>query len=296
MKVLIVGGTGFIGEEVLKLIKNQNIEVYAIKNKKNFRDQDNNINWIKCNIFNDMELKKVFQKVQPQYLLNLAWKTSSDYWTANYNFDFLKAGLSLLQYFKLNGGKRAVFAGTCAEYKSKSTPLREEDLTESETTYAKCKNCLREIAEYYSLQNDISFAWGRIFYAFGRNERETSLTSYLINNLSKNREAIINNGNAIRDYVYVKDVAEAFIKLLFSDVTGSVNICSGKGIVLKNYAKMIAQKLNKAQYLVCQENNEFSVVVGDNAKLLNEVGYKFRYDLSLALNDMIYNKKGGRYG
>ncbi|MDR3156975.1 MAG: NAD(P)-dependent oxidoreductase [Lactobacillales bacterium] len=288
MKVLIIGGTGFIGEEILKLIRNQNIEIYAIKNKKNFQDQDNNINWIKCDIFNDMELKKVFQEVKPQYLLNLAWRISQNYWIANYNFDFLKTSISLLQYFKLNGGKRVVFAGTCAEYKYKSTPLKEGDLTESETTYAKCKNSLREIAEYYSLQNDVSFVWGRIFYAFGRNERETCLTSYLIKNLSKNKKVIINNGNAIRDYIYVKDVAGAFIKLLFSDVKGSVNVCSGKGIILKKYAKMIAQKLNKAQYLVFQENNEFSIIVGDNGRLLNEVGYKFRYDLSSALNDMIY--------
>jgi nucleoside-diphosphate-sugar epimerase len=205
------------------------------------------------------------------------------------NFAFLKAGLNLLQAFKMNGGRRAVFVGTCLEYKHKNNPLKETDPLYPITVYAQCKNCLRELAELYSIQNDISFAYGRFFFAYGGNENKQRLTRYLIDNLSQNKCAIINNGNLIRDYMYVKDAARSFVKLLSGNIEGAVNICTGNGISLRDFAMLIAEKLGKTEYLIIKEclADQPNVIIGDNTKLICEVGYSIEFSLDSALNKII---------
>ena len=102
--------------------------------------------------------------------------------------------MNMLSAFKQNGGRRAVFAGTCFEYKFKDAPLKENDELNPLTIYAKCKVELFKQATEYCIQNGISFGWGRIFYVYGKNENEKRLTPYLINNLKNNKTTEIKCG------------------------------------------------------------------------------------------------------
>ena len=75
------------------------------------------------------------------------------------NFSFLASGIRLIQSFHGNGGKRAVYAGTCGEYEPASYALKEaHPLATKMTNYAFCKAKLHEIAEQFCHANQISFA------------------------------------------------------------------------------------------------------------------------------------------
>lgn len=287
-KVIITGATGLIGKEAVEPLKKSGFEVYALTIDKNNPDLD--IKWIDCNIFNSNKLQEVFSEVKPSHLLNFAWATTDDYLTSNTNFDFLKAGLDLLKFFKENGGKRAIFSGTCFEYAFKDSPLKETDSINPQTVYAKCKNYLRELSELYCSKNDINFGWGRIFYVFGHGENDKRLTSHIINSLKSDKQVTINNGNLIRDYMYAKDIAAAFVKFLDSDINGIVNICTGKGISLKDYALTIGNKLNKSQLVnILQESASATpaIIVGDNTRLTKEVKYLPQYSTDTAIDNIL---------
>ncbi len=286
-KVLLTGATGLIGKEIIQPLKELGYEISALTIDEN--NPDNGINWIKCNLFDEEAIKQSMEQVKPTHLLNFAWATTGDYLTSGINLEFVKAGLNLLKYFKLNGGKRAVYVGTCFEYKFKDEPLKEYDSLNPQTLYAKSKNALHEIAEEFCKVNDISFGYGRIFYVFGHGENEKRLTAHLIKTLSENKEVIINCGSLIKDYMYTKDIAGAFAALLNSSVEGSVNICTGKGISLRDYSTYIAEKLGKTEYLTIKEeqNNQPKIIVGDNSRLLNEVGYKIQYSFENAIEEIL---------
>lgn len=286
-KILVTGATGLIGKELIKPLLDLGFEIHAITIDSAL---DNNVNWIKGDLFDFEFLKSVTEKVKPQYLLNMAWKTTGDYLKSDINYKFLNAGLELLKNFKNNGGKRAVFAGTCFEYKFKDTPLKETDeLEPDKTIYTLCKNKLHEQAEEFCKTNNISFGYGRIFYVFGRNEDKTRLTGMVLDKLSKNEKVIIKSGSLKKDYMYAKDIAGAFAKLVDSDTEGAVNICTGKAVTIKDYVLTIAKELNKEHLVIFQDepSNQPPIIVGDNSRLINEVGYKLQYPLTDGIKDIL---------
>lgn len=287
-KVILTGATGLIGKEAIEPLLNSGFEIYALTIEK-IPLHSTQINWIQCNLLDESVIKKTFEEIKPDYLLHFAWVASGDYLTSDINYQLRDASLNILKVFQENGGKRAVFAGTCFEYEFKNEPLKETDKLNPQTVYAKCKNELREKAQKFCEENEISFGWGRIFYVYGHGENEKRLTSHLINSLRQDKEVIITAGKLVRDYIYTKDIAGAFVKFLDTNVEGCVNICTNKPISIEEYARTIAKKLGKENLLVFRDESQGqpAFIVGDNSRLKNEVGYKLQYSLNEALDKII---------
>ncbi len=294
-KILITGATGLIGKELIAPLQERGFDIYALTIDKN--NPNNGVHYIPCNIFNHQETQKICSEVKAEYLLNMAWCTTGDYLSSDMNYDFLTAGVNLLKHFIQNGGKRIVFAGTCFEYKFKGSPLKETDaLDASKTTYTFCKDILHKTAAFYCLKHQISFAYGRIFYVYGRHENNTRLTGMLIDKLSKNEQVIIKSGNLQKDYMYAKDIAGAFAAVLDSGVKNEVNICTGKAISIKDFASKIAKEMYKEHLLVFKDepSNQPPLIVGDNTRLTKEVGYQIKYNLDNAIKEILDNYYGNK--
>lgn len=291
-KLFLTGGTGLIGKELLAPLTEAGFEVYALTIEDNNPELPN-IHWVKGNLFDEGFISAQLAQIKPEYLLNMAWCASGDYLSSNLNFDFLKAGLSLLKHFALNGGKRAVFAGTCFEYAFKDTPIKETDLIEPKSNYALCKQNLYQLASAFCKQNNISFACGRIFYVYGRGEHPSRLTQSVINNLKSGKSVTINHAQLAKDYMYTKDIAAAFTALTLSNVEGAVNICTGKGISLREYVGKIAKILGREDLLDLQQlpTPQPLKIVGDTEKLNKEVGFMPKYTLEQALQEILGEKK-----
>lgn len=287
-KVLLTGATGLIGKELIAPLKQNGFEIYAITTQNIQKD---NVNWLKGDIFDELSIKNVVSEVKPEYLLNLAWVTTGDYLNSELNYKFFDAGKKLLQCFRDQGGKRALFAGTCFEYKFSDNPLREEDeLDFLKTKYTLYKHRLHEYAEDFCRNNDISYGYGRIFYVYGKDEHKNRLTARVVNSLKNNQKISINNANLIRDYVYNRDVAGALVKFLMTNVQGVVNICTGKGISIKEYVSMIGRIMNKEDLITFIEDTDLTlpaIIIGNNERLINQVGYVFENDLEFNLKEIL---------
>lgn len=279
-KVLVTGIGGLIGKELETPLKNAGFEIYAISTSKKGQNIFNG------NLFDTNFVKNVLCEIKPQYLLNFAWKTVDDYLTTPDNYFYLTSSINLLYHFKKNKGKRFVSAGTCFEYNFKNEPLKETDkLFPQRNAYTYCKNTMREISEKYSKNNNISYAHGRIFYVYGKEENKNRLGGRLINNLKNNEPVIIKDGYLIRDYMCNKDIASAFVRLLDSDIEGPVNICTGKGITISEFANKYANKFQKTEFLKFEKTNtnQPPIIVGDNSKLK----YVPKYSIDKFLDELI---------
>lgn len=287
-KVLITGATGLIGKQLYAPLAQAGFDSYALT-----IDEENpavpHVTWLKANVFDEPKLAAVFEQLKPDYLLNMAWCASGDYQTSDLNFDFVRAGLTLLKHFQKNGGKRAVFTGTCLEYAPQNTPIAETDPLSPTTPYAHCKNALHVLAEQFCQKHDISFAYGRIFYVYGQNEHPARLTASIINHLRQGQPVTIKHAQLQKDYLYTKDIAAAFVRLLAGSVNGAVNICSGKAISLTEFATQIAQKLHREDLLDLQTlpTTQPLCIVGNNKRLREEVGFTPSYTLSQALDEIL---------
>ena len=287
-KVFVTGAKGLIGKETLKPLLDKGYQVYALTTG-DIPDENNEINWLQGNLFDFETMNLIFAKIKPTHLLHLAWQTTGKF-NDNINFDFLSASLNLLKTFKENGGEKVVIAGTYIEY-AESTELLDEynSPINPQHIYGKCKNYLREIAELYCKSNGISFAWGRIFSAFGLESDLRRLTGDVMNSLFNDKTVEIRSGSLIRDYIYSKDVASAFVEILDSDKQGIFNISTGIATSIKDYVLTIAKLMKKENLVVFNEqaSNQYKFVVGNNSRLRDELGWKTEYTIETALNEII---------
>ncbi|MEI0526856.1 NAD(P)-dependent oxidoreductase [Brachyspira murdochii] len=283
-KIIVTGITGLIGQYIASPLKKFGFDVYGIGTRDIVSEE---FKYIKLDISDYKSVENIFDDIKAEYLINLAWSTQD--LNSNYQFDLLTSSIEMLKYFKKNNGRRAVYLGTCFEYKFTDNKLKEYDEIDPISTYAKCKNYLRAISEYYCIKNNIDFCWARVFYTYGKNENPKRIFPYIINNLKENKKVVINHSHLKKDYMFAGDVAEAIALITDSDFKGSINICSGKAISLKDFALIIAKKMNKENLLELKElnTNEPNIIIGDNSKLINEIGFNKYSNINDILDQLI---------
>jgi nucleoside-diphosphate-sugar epimerase len=284
--VLLTGASGFIGRHAILPLVERGFDVHCIYHRKkpDTIPDMKHVTWHQTDLLNGNDVKKLFDSVSPTFLLHLAWDVTPSYLESINNFKWLVSGLHLLNEFAESGGKRAICAGTCFEY-NHASGYCDEYLTPTvpSTYYGLCKHQLQSIGEKYAEKAGLGFAWGRIFYPYGPNEYPTRLVPSVIKQLLKNEPAQCTHGNQIRDFLYVADVADAFVSILDSDVKGIVNIGSGKPVSIKQLVNQIAILLGKEEDIrlgiLPARENEPPVIVADISRLQKEVRWCQKYSL-----------------
>ncbi len=291
-KVFITGSNGFIGRHCLPLLVARGYEVHAVSSSAT-NGNSPNVYFHQADLLNEGNIQALMTEVQPSHLLHLAWySVPGKYWTSTENVRWVQASLGLLQAFTLTGGRRAVMAGSCAEYdwrygycSEQVTPLLPI------TLYGVCKHSLQNILDAFARETGVSVAWGRIFFLYGPHEHPDRLISSVIRSLLNGKPARCSHGNQVRDFLYVEDVAGAFVALLESNVEGAVNIASGRPIALKDIIHNIGEKLGREDLIrlgaLPASVNEPHLLVADVNRLRNEVGWQPRYSLDKGLEQTI---------
>jgi nucleoside-diphosphate-sugar epimerase len=291
-KILITGASGFIGRHCLPLLVEKGYQVHAVS----FSENDfscTGVRWHQVNLLNSEETANLVSSVGATHLLHLAWYTEhKKYWTALENHDWVRASFDLVKAFRAHGGHRAVIAGTCAEY-DWSQGRCSEDTTPllPATLYGTCRDELRKKIEVLSKETGLSSAWARIFFAYGPAEHPNRLVSSVIASLLKGKPIPCSDGNQKRDFLYVEDVASAFVALLESDFCGAINIGSGVPVAIKELINIISHKIGRPELVqfgkLPANPNEPELLVADVMKIRNTIGWSARYDLDRGLDKTI---------
>lgn len=290
--VMLTGASGFIGHHCIPYLIKRGYEVHALTSRKN-PQSDRRVTWHSIDLLNHDQVRLAIESICPTHLLHFAWYTAPGmYWSAQENVQWLQASLNLVQEFSAGGGKRMVGAGTCAEYDWRYGYCS-EDITplKPQTLYGISKQSCQIITQEILKVADISNAWGRIFFLYGPCENQSRLVPSVINALLRGQPAPCTTGNQIRDYLFVEDVADAFVRLLDSPVAGPVNIGSGKPVSIREIIEMIGAKIGHEDLIHYGQlpiaPSEAPLIVADNRRLLNEVGWSQKHDLSEGLDKTI---------
>jgi len=291
-RILLTGATGFLGRHCLQVLSAQGDEVHAVSSKVP-AETASGAEWHEADLLDPRQAVELIASVRPTHLLHLAWYVvPGKYWNSLENFRWVQASLTLLEAFYVNGGQRIVMAGTCAEYDWKYGYCSEQITPVSPSTmYGVCKNSLQKMLTAFSRETGLSSAWGRIFYLYGPHEHSDRLVPSVIRSVEQGKRVPCTHGNQVRDFLYVKDVADAFVTLLGSQVTGPVNIASGRPVFLKDVIYKIARRMGRDDLIelgaIPTPANDPNFLVADVKRLSDEVGWQPQYDLNSGLENTL---------
>lgn len=279
-RVLVTGASGFVGRACLQPLLDRGLEVHGIARPAS-GDRNPGVSWHHLDLLDAEAVRTLCGEIRAELLLHLAWYAiPGKFWTALENFAWVRASLSLIESFREAGGARAVMAGTCAEYDwttgsacdEFATPLRPA------TSYGVCKAALGSMTQAFARETGLAVAWGRIFFPFGPHESAERLAGYVMSSLLRGEPAICTAGTQVRDFLLVDDLGDAFGALLCSDVTGPVNMASGKGRSIASFLERIAERIGRPDLLRlggrAATTAEPAVVTANVQRLTTEVGWR----------------------
>ncbi|WP_327754946.1 NAD(P)-dependent oxidoreductase [Sphingobium sp. SJ10-10] len=247
MKILVTGCSGFVGRHVIAQLTSEGATVVgSSRTAMKLIGAEH----VAANLIIPGAAAALIDQVQPTHLLHLAWNAvPGKFWDAPDNLDWCAASLALIRAFHDSGGRRAVLAGSCAEYDWTGDGRLDERTspTDPATLYGVTKDALRRMVLRDADHHGHSVAWGRIFWLYGPGEAAGRLVSDVAVALRDGGKPEVSSGTQRRDFLHVADAAGAFISALRSDYQGIFNVCSGTGVPVGDVVRTLSEAMGRPE-------------------------------------------------
>ena len=251
-RLLVVGGTGFIGYHIIKEAKKRKWNVTSISlgkpKKKRFHK---NVQYKQADIRNYKSLKK---KISSNYdfVVNAGgYGKHPDFNKSGEKlFDSHFLGLiNLIKALSKQRLKKFIQIGSSAEYGKIKSPQIENSQCLPKTPYALAKfSCTNFLQNFYQIDN-FPVTILRFFLVYGPNQDNNRILPQVIENCLKNRKFPTTKGDQYCDFCFIDDAIQAIFKTLVSKKTNGeiINIGFGKPIKIKKAIHLVRQLIGKGK-------------------------------------------------
>jgi UDP-glucose 4-epimerase len=185
-------------------------------------------------------------------------------------------------------GIKVVVASTSSMYNGNKLPWREDMPIHVTDFYTECRHSIERLAQLYHDMYGLRAVILRLFSVYGPREEHkgeyANVVSQMMWSAMKGEPFVVyGDGTQSRDFIYVSDVAEAFIKAMELDVDyGVFNVGFGKNYTFNEVAKMVSDALGKEVKLVYKPNpmkNYVQHTLADTRRAEEVLGFKARIPL-----------------
>lgn len=286
MRLLVTGGTGFVGSNFLRQALAAGHEVMSLSRRP--AAPTRGLHAVAASI--DAPPWDGISGFQPEVLIHTAWEaTPGVYLESLENRNWVSWSEALIEGSLQRGVRRFVLLGTCIEYPIIGQPLSETLATAPISLYARCKDELHQRLIRRWPGSDISLVWARLFYPYGPGEHPSRLCSALIRRLRSGERITLRTPHSTKDYIHIDDVGRALLTLASRETSQTVNIGTGTGTTVLELAQRIAGLVGRPD-LVAWENppapDPLHHVVAD-ASRLRSMGWSPQVELEEGLRGLI---------
>ena len=296
MRVVLTGGTGFVGLPVARRAVRAGCELLAIVRPGRaagvLEDLGDRVTVLSQDMRDSEALARALARFEPSLCLHLAWYVvPGRYPTALDNLDSVATSVGLLRALSRTSCRRLVFVGSSAEYAPADDCVDEQSAIDPRTLYTACKTAVSTMATRVAAECGWTAVTGRIFNIYGPREPEPRLVPSVIRALLTGQPVQLTSGAQVRDFLHVDDVADALWTVAASTLTGSVNIASGVRTTVAAVATEIARQVGRSDLLqfgaVSTRASDAAPVCARRGRLHEELGWAPRFDLASGLSDTI---------
>jgi len=272
MKILVVGGAGYIGSVCAELLLDQGHQVGIFDNLSEGHRAaiDARAEFVEGDLQNRQSIEKALAKQRPDAVMHFAasalvgesMQNPSKYFRNN-----IANGLNLLDAVVSVGIEKIVFSSTCAIFgPPERVPIDETMPMRPINPYGESKLAFEKILRWYSEIHGLKFISLRYFNAAGASEtfgEDHRVETHLIPNVLKaalgqkpNVEIFgtdygTPDGTCIRDYIHIVDLARAHILALKASKSDFYNLGTGGGAsvreVIASCRKITGRKIDIAE-------------------------------------------------
>jgi GDP-4-dehydro-6-deoxy-D-mannose reductase len=307
-KILITGISGFVGKHFLNYINSLEEPMEIIGVSRHATPYDNYKNLDLKIIHGDLKnmsfINDILNQHQPNYILHLAsdssvaysWQKPIDSFLNNTNIF-----LNLVESVRLNHiDCRILSIGSSEQYgivNPENLPLSEESPLNPISPYAVARVSQEMLSTIYAKSYGLNIIMTRSFNHIGPGQADKFVVSSFVKQILNKKsnphlKFEVGDVSIVRDFLDVRDVVNAYWKLLLHGKSGEVyNICNGAGTSLKEIITIIL-KLTDSNFtfetveaLIRPSDNP--IIIGSNKKICSQLNWLPKISMEQSLGDII---------
>ena len=317
-KIFLTGCTGFIGSHLLEKLLKKKYKCSVLVKYNSFNSlgwldtltnlQKNKIKIIKGDIRNPNtykdELKQVDQVIHLASLISIPYS----YLDPKLYYDVNVLGLiHLLEEVKKNKNiKRFIHTSTSEVYGSAiKIPIDENHPFQPQSPYSASKIAADNLALSYYFSYNLPITILRPFNTFGPRQSNRAIIPTIINQLSNNNKVTVGNISAKRDFTFIDDTIEAYLKAVelsemkFKMMIGNtVNLGTGKSYSIQEIINLISKLYGHKKVFLKKDinrlrprNSEVNHLLSNNSKAKKMLNWMPKYtsekEFKIALSNTI---------
>ncbi len=302
MKILVVGGAGYIGSHMVKMLGQQGHEVITFDNlSKGYRDAVVSGEFIEGDLANTQQLDKLFAGIRFDGVMHFASfievgesvKEPAKYYQNNvFNTQ------NLLDAMVKHDVNHFVFSSTAAIFgEPEYSPIDESHPQQPINPYGRSKLMVEQILEDYDIAYGLKSVALRYFNAAGadpdgelgeRHDPETHLIPLVLQAASGRRDSIsvfgndyeTGDGTCVRDYIHINDLCDAHMlalkRLQKTNISKRYNLGNGQGFSVKQVIDAAIEVTGKEIEVVYSDRRtgDPAILVADSSMARQELGWK----------------------
>ena len=251
MKILVTGGAGFIGSNIVDALIEKKHKVVIVDNLAtgNIKNVNKRAKFYKVSVCDKKKIDDIFKKEKIDIVIHHAAQLDVRKSVEDPCFDAdvnIKGALNILEACKNTKVKKIIFAssgGTIyGECKTKAPD--EKSFANPLSPYGVAKLSVEHYIKAYSALYGLKYTILRYANVYGPRQDvngEAGVVAIFIGKMTANKEVFVfGNGKQLRDYVYVKDVVSANIKSLTKGNNEIINIGTQKTFSVNQLVKELS--------------------------------------------------------
>jgi len=254
-RILVTGATGFIGSHLTKRLVKKNFEVGIVKRRssdiRRIKDLIDKVKVYNLDLEDTESVINTISHFRPQVIFHLAAHYAVEHSLQELS-SMTKTNvlgvINLLEASRKFGIELFVNTSSCFVYKESKDKLKESDPLNPLNLYALTKIYTEQACTFYVEKYGLRVVTFRLFPPYGPFDHLRRLIPYTIKSFLEGREPRMTTGKQKWDFVYVDDVVEAYLRILFVynliKTHEIFNIGTGEAISIREIVLRIKEIMN----------------------------------------------------